>query len=56
MDFKGPFTASKDGGYTSLIGFKQPPSGYVHEIYLTDQLVPTVYVMYIRCILRGDED
>ena len=42
MDFKGPFMPSKGGGYTSVLGFKHPPSGYVHEIYLADQLVPTV--------------
>ena len=42
VDFKGPFAPSKDGAYTSLIGFKHPSSGYVHEVYLTNQLVATV--------------
>jgi hypothetical protein len=38
-DFKGPFAPAKDGGETSVLGFKHPTSGYVHEVYLTRQTV-----------------
>jgi hypothetical protein len=38
-DFKGPFAPAKDGGETSMLGFKHPSSGYVHEECLTRQAV-----------------
>ena len=37
IDFKGRFTCSKDGGYTSVLGFKHPLSKHVHEAYVKDQ-------------------
>jgi hypothetical protein len=41
IDFKGRFTCSKDGGYTSILAFKHALSKHVHEVYLTDQKVST---------------
>jgi hypothetical protein len=41
-DFKGRFPPSKAGGYTSVIAFKMPASGFVKEYYLRDQRVDTV--------------
>jgi hypothetical protein len=41
IDFKGRFPPSKDGGYTSVLGFKHPASKHVHEHYLTNQRVDT---------------
>jgi hypothetical protein len=38
-DFKGPFVPAKHGGETSVIGFKLPNSGFVHEVYLQRQTV-----------------
>jgi hypothetical protein len=46
-DFKGRFTAAKGGGATSLIAFRHPVSGYVHEEYLTDQTVPTAVTAFV---------
>ena len=40
-DFKGRFPPSKAGGYTSVIAFKMPSSGFVKEYYLVDQRVAT---------------
>ena len=41
IDYKGRFPPSKDGGYTSILGFKHPASKHVHEHYLTNQRVDT---------------
>jgi hypothetical protein len=38
-DFKGLFVPAKHGGETSVIAFKLPNSGFVHEVYLQRQTV-----------------
>ena len=46
-DWKGRFCAAKGGGATSVIGFRHPTSGYVHEEYVTDQTVATAVKAFV---------
>jgi hypothetical protein len=45
-DFKGPFACARDGAETSVLGFKHPYSGYVHEFYLTNQNVSSAVASF----------
>jgi hypothetical protein len=46
-DFKGRFPCAKGGGCTSLIAFRHPVSGYVHEEHLVDQTVPSAVAAFV---------
>ena len=45
-DWKGRFTPAKGGGATSVLGFRHPSSGWVHEEYVSDQTVATAVAAF----------
>jgi hypothetical protein len=54
-DFKGPFACARDGAETSVLGFKHPYSGYVHEFYLTSQNVASAVASFDEFFSRAGQ-